>query len=308
MKPLISAFKSAAVLLTILAVAAVISFPFIERALMYHPDRRTFTPEEVGADGFEEAWHQRPDGVRVLSWIKPPRTSDAPLYFYLHGNGGHMGGRAGRIVDLTANGAGLVIMTYRGYSGSDGKPSEARNVADAKAVLEASTEKLGVAMDRVVLFGESLGTAIAAQLAVAYPVRGLVLDSPFTSMVAAGRYHFPYLPVRWFLRDRYETDKIISRVQAPILMLHREIDPVVPTGMSAELETLATAPVVRHVVPGTGHVDHDGTGTMDLVARWVAKLPQPSAARKADADGRKSELVGLPAATADQELRPSPAN
>ena len=289
-----------------LGFATVISFPFIERALMYHPDRRVLSPEDVGADGFEAVWHERPGGVRVVSWVRPPRRPDAPTLFYLHGNGGHMGGRAGRITELTEDGAGLVIMSYRGYSGSGGKPSEAANLSDARAIFEASANALKVPMNRWVIFGESLGTAIATRLAEAYPVRGLVLDSPFTSMVATGGYHYPYLPVRWFLRDRYETDDIIGNVRVPILMLHHEVDAVVPSHMSVELARRATSPVTRHVIPGIGHVDHDSTGTMKVVKRWIAELPDPTA--NDDATTVPSRLLSPQRKSQGDTLRPSPAN
>ncbi|MEO1265046.1 MAG: alpha/beta hydrolase, partial [Pseudomonadota bacterium] len=210
------------------------------------------------------------------------QSPDQPVYYYLHGNGGHLAGRIDRLQTLTAEGAGAVIMSYRSYSGSTGTPSEAANVADAQAILDWLQTERGIPLGDIVLFGESLGTGVAVQLAAAAAsqpgtqmgLRGLILDSPFTSMTDAGSYHYPLLPVRLMLRDRYASIDHIAKVTTPILILHGDQDDVVPVEMSQTLAERATAPLTRHVLRGGTHVNHDHLGSMRMVADWVRTLRQ----------------------------------
>ena len=134
-----------------------------------------------------------PDGARVIVWHIPPR-GDRPVWLYFHGNGGALRYRVDRFRELTAHGEGLVALSYRGYAGSTGRPTEAGLIADARAAYDFAVKRYGA--DRIVLWGESLGSGVALALAAERPVARIVLEAPFLSAVDVAAGVYPYLPVR----------------------------------------------------------------------------------------------------------------
>lgn len=240
-----------------------------QRWLIYLPDARRIAPAEAGIAGVEERWLTAPDGVRVLSWYGRAKEGQ-PTLLYFHGNGGHLAVRGSRIQRFQERGWGIYMMAYRGYSGSGGAPSEADNVADARRAYD-DLRSLGVPAERIVLFGESLGTGVATQVAVVAKAAGLVLDSPFTSIVEIGRSLYPILPVDWLLAHRYETINYIGRVEAPLLVVHGEADHIVPVDMGRRVYAAAERARSRQLVtiPGAGHLGHIRLGSFDKIAAFV---------------------------------------
>jgi fermentation-respiration switch protein FrsA (DUF1100 family) len=244
--------------------------PVLQQRLMYFPDTRYFTPAAAGLTGVSEEVIEMPDGARVLAWYAeaPP---DRPTILYFHGNAGALETRSERIRKYMARGLGVFMMTYRGYGGSGGKPSEATNVADALLAYDALVAQ-GVDPTDVIVYGESLGTGVAAQVAAAKTVGGLVLDAPYTSMVDLAALHYPYIPGRWFMTDRYETRRHIQAVTAPMLIIHGEADDIIPVEMGREVYALATAPKTLKTFPGAGHADHYLFGSYDTIYAWLDEL------------------------------------
>ena len=142
---------------------------------------------------------------------------------YFHGNAGNLGNRSERVRRFLARGWGVMFLSYRGYGGSTGRPSESANVADAKLAYE-ELRKAGVAPHDIIVYGESLGSGVAVQVAAEKEVGGLVLDAPYTSIVDVAEVSYPYLPVRPFMFDRYETMRFLPQVTAPLLVMHGEDD------------------------------------------------------------------------------------
>jgi fermentation-respiration switch protein FrsA (DUF1100 family) len=243
-----------------------------QRKLMYFPDLDRIQPAEVGLVGVTERVIETPDGERVIAWYGKARPG-RPTLLYFHGNGGSLGARASRIERFMREGWGVYMMTYRGYGGSTGHPTEANNVADAGLAYDGLVGE-GVAPKSIVLYGESLGSGIAVRLATEREVAGVILDAPYTSLVDVGAAAYPFLPVRALLIDRYETTRYIAKVKAPLLVLHGELDPVVPVAMGREVARLANEPKRLVVFPDGGHSDLyiNGNGAIDAVRAWVGSL------------------------------------
>ena len=264
-------FKVAIGLALLLGLLAVL-VPRMERRLMYFPGGAYLTPGDVGLRGVREEVLTAADGSRVMAWYAPPQSGQ-PTILYFHGNAGALDSRAERIETFTSHGLGVFMMTYRGFPGSTGEPSEAANVADAKLAYDTLVG-LGVAPGDVIVYGESIGTGVATQLAAQRAVGGLVLDAPYTSMVELAALHYPLLalPGRLFMRDRYDTRRHIASVTAPVLIIHGEADGIIPVAMGRELYNLAAEPKLLRTFPNAGHADHAMFGSQDVVVAWIAGL------------------------------------
>ena len=246
--------------------------PRVERRLMYFPGIAYLSPTDAGLRGVREEILATADGERVMAWFAPPKPGQRTV-LYFHGNAGTLDARADRIANYTARGLGVFIMTYRGFAGSSGQPSEKANVADAMLAYETLVG-LGVKPGDIVVYGESLGTGVATQVAATRPVGGLVLEAPYTSMVDLAALHYPLLalPGRLFMRDRYDTRRHIASVSAPLLIIHGEADGIIPVAMGRELHEAAAGPKTIRTFRGAGHADHVMFGSLDVVLDWIGAL------------------------------------
>lgn len=211
-----------------------------QRQLIYLPFGSEVEPASTGLANVAASRLQQANGDSNVIWSSLPAPGQ-PSILYFHSNGGALQHRASRFSLLQSQGWGIYAMSYRGYSGSTGSPSEAANVADAIAAYDA-LHKMGTAADDIVIYGESIGTGVAVQVAAARPVGALVLESPYSSVadVAAGR--FWYLPVRALIRDPYLSTFHVARVTAPILMLHGAEDRIIPVAYARKLAAAIAGP------------------------------------------------------------------
>lgn len=226
-----------------------------ESRFIYFPTRAlAATPADAGLD-FDDVRFDTEDGVRLHGWWVPGRTEDVTLLWF-HGNAGNLGDRVALLELLHDElGIGVFMVDYRGYGRSEGKSSEAGLYADARAALEATQVHAGVGPDDVVLFGQSLGAAVAVELASTHPVRGVVLEAAFTSIPDMARHHYSFLPVWPLLRTGFDSQSRIAGIEAPLLMLHGENDDIVPLDMGRELFATAKEPKELSIVRGAGHND-----------------------------------------------------
>ena len=223
-----------------------------QRLFQYFPERRRTAPSAVGLTKAEEVVLDTADGERVIVWHVPP-CGGQPVFVYFHGNGGSLRWREERFRDLIADGSGLVALSYRGYGGSSGHPTEKGLIEDAKAAYAFSAARYPA--ERLVLWGESLGSALALSLAAENPVGRVVLEAPFTSAVDVGAQHYWFMPVRLVMKDRFRSDLRASKVTAPVLVVHGENDMVVPITLGERLYDLLQAPKRFVRVAGGGHND-----------------------------------------------------
>jgi uncharacterized protein len=237
-----------------------------QRSLQYFPDRARTPPAVAGLPQAEEVLLDTTDGERVIVWHIPPR-GEKPVILYFHGNGGALAWRGERLHSLTANGDGLVALSYRGYGGSSGRPSETGLIEDARATYAFAAARYPA--DRIVAWGESLGSGVAVALAAEKPVARMVLESPFTSITDVASSIYWYLPVRWLIKDPFRSDLRIGKVTAPVLMLHGERDNVVPIALGERPYGLISAPKRFVRFPGAGHNDLGVHGALDIAKPFV---------------------------------------
>jgi fermentation-respiration switch protein FrsA (DUF1100 family) len=249
-------------LLTLLYVA--------QRALMYFPDTVRAAPADVGFPQAQEAILDTADGARIVVWHVPPREGK-PVILYFHGNGGALRHRAPKYRLLTADGTGLVALSYRGYGGSTGSPNEEGLFADARAAYDFAAARYP--LSRKVIWGESLGTGVAVELATEKKVDGLILEAPYTSTVDIAAAIYPIFPVRLLMKDQFRSDERIGKVSAPLLVLHGALDRVVPIAYGEKLFSLAREPkkFVRFV--RGAHEDLSDYGSVEAAREFLNGLP-----------------------------------
>ena len=249
-----------------------------QRHLMYVPDPTRVAPTAAGLSGVDELVLETPDGARLVAW-RTPTVEGRPYILYLHGNAGNLASRADRFQRYQGRGIGMAMLSWRGYSGSTGKPSEVNNVADARLVYDRLVAS-GVRPEDMVVYGESLGSGVAIQLVAERKVAALVLDAPYTSIVDVALLSYPYLPVRPLLIDRYESDRHIKGVKVPVLVLHGERDAVIPVRMGKTLHEMVPGPKKLALFPDGGHVYLDDHGVVELVTGWLGEVFRSRAGRE----------------------------
>ncbi len=243
---------------------------FGQRRLLYFPDPVRISPATVGLADVAERIIETPDGEKLVAWHGKARPGQ-PTLLYFHGNGGGLSVRANRFRQHLDRGRGVFMLAYRGYSGSTGAPSEAANVADAR-LAHAALVGQGVHPRDIILYGESLGTGVAVQVAGGKPAAGLILESPFTSIVDRAVELYPWLPVRQLVKDRYDSQRHIPQLRLPLLILHGAADTVVPVRMGRRLFVLAKEPKQLVVLPGAEHNDLDRHGAFAAIDSWIDRL------------------------------------
>jgi fermentation-respiration switch protein FrsA (DUF1100 family) len=238
-----------------------------QRSMQYFPERFRTGPAEAGLAGAEEVVLDTADGERVIAWQLPPRA-DKPVVLYFHGNGASLRWRLERFRALTADGTGLVALSYRGYGGSSGSPSEAGFIADALAAYAFAAARY--APQRIIVWGESLGSGVAVAVAAEKPVGHVVLESPFTSAADIGAERYWFVPVRLLMKDQFRSDLRIGKVTAPVLVLHGDRDRVVPFALGERLYGMITAPKRFVRFPGLGHNDL-GAGSVVAAKQFLSE-------------------------------------
>jgi fermentation-respiration switch protein FrsA (DUF1100 family) len=241
-----------ALILAVFYVGFVALLYVAQRAMQYFPDRSRVAPAAAELPEAEEVVLDTADGERVIAWHVPPR-GEKPIFLYFHGNGASLRWRVDRFRNLIADGSGLVALSYRGYGGSSGGPTEAGLVNDALAAYAFTLARYEPA--RIVLWGESLGSGVAVALAAERPVGHVVLEAPFTSAADVGAGHYWFVPVRLLMKDQFRSDLRIGKVAAPVLVLHGDHDRVVPIALGERLYDLINAPKRFVRFPGSGHED-----------------------------------------------------
>ena len=255
------------------AYAAIVLAAYLgQRRLMYFPDPQRVKPTEEELAGVSEQVLKTPDGARLVAWYGKAKPGK-PTILYFHGNAGGLADRAPRIQRFMDQGWGVYMLAYRGYAGSTGSPSEAANVADARLAYGALVQE-GVDPASIIIYGESLGSGVAVRLATERPAAGLILDAPYTSIVEVAAGAYPYLPVRYLLKDRYESKTYIPQVHMPLLILHGERDGVIPVAMGRALFGFANEPKRLAIFPKAGHSDIyvDGNPGLEAVRKWIGEL------------------------------------
>lgn len=244
------------IVLAVVAYGAVLGYLFLnQRRMIYHPETRIELPGVYGLTAFEERFI-RTDSAPLQLWL---HRADAgmPTIVYFHGNATHIGNRAGIYQALAEKGFGVLAVSWRGYGKSVGTPSEAGLYEDARAALDYLSHELKVALKDTILYGESLGTGVAVQMATEYAVGALVLQAAYISVAQRAAELYPFIPVKLLIKDRYHSLSKIGRVKAPLLLFHGHLDSTIPLSHGKAVFDAATAPKQSVFFPQVNHNDFD---------------------------------------------------
>ena len=237
----------------VVAAALLVVLPWaFQRRLIYVPSTAPVPPAGEVLPGARDVTLHTSDGLALGAWLVPPRSPNATV-LVADGNAGDRSLRAPLAAALVDQGLGVLLFDYRGYGGNPGRPSEAGLALDVRAAHRFLVEEAGVPPERLVYYGESLGAAVVAELATEHPPAGLVLRSPFVDLAAVGERHYPFLPVRALLRDRFPTAEHVARVAAPVTVVWGSADAMVPAEQSRAVAAAGHARTV--VVDGADHND-----------------------------------------------------
>jgi fermentation-respiration switch protein FrsA (DUF1100 family) len=225
-----------------------------QRSMLYFPPDDQPELSIARVPGLEAVTVATGDGLDLVHWFRPPAMPDGPVVVIFHGNAGHIGDRVPKYWPLLQAGLGVFFAEYRGYGGNPGRPSEEGLTADGLSVM-AYLNARGIPADRIVLYGESLGTGLAIKLAAGQPVAGLVLEAPPGSIAELAQAHYWYVPAKWLLLDQWNAIDLMDQVSAPLLLMHGEADSVVPVRFGRRVYEAATGPKEGLFLPGAGHAD-----------------------------------------------------
>lgn len=251
-----------------------VAFMFVfQRALLYRPDGTRPDPAASGVAEMVRVGLSTADGLTLDAWYRAP-SEGAPSLIYFQGNGGHLGHRAAKYRPYLDAGFGLLALGYRGYGGNPGSPTEAGLHMDAQAALEFLLGR-GVALHRIVLYGESLGAGVAVKLAAGRAIGALVLESPYTSIAKVAAHHYPFVPARYLVLDKFDAAAEIGRLQAPLLIIHGRRDRVIPQVFGRALFEGAPQPKEMESYAQAGHNDLYDFGAAARVIRFIRRAVPP---------------------------------
>lgn len=230
-----------------------------QRNFLYHPsidnylkDQGTNEPSEI-----EKIRITTDDNIDLLAWFYNKDIEKFKTILFFHGNAGSLENRTYKLKHFKNLDVNFLIIAWRGFSGNDGKPNEIGLYRDAKSAIKWLNLK-GVTEENIILYGESLGTGVAVEVAQNKNYAGVILESPYTSMVNIGRKYYPLFPVRFLLKDKFESYKKIKKVLSPILVIHGKVDKIVPFAMGKKMYELANEPKFFYFQEYGDHmVDYD---------------------------------------------------
>lgn len=241
---------------------------FAQRSFLFPiPQTVRTAPGTAGFPEVEEHLLATDDGEKVIVWHVPAKPGH-PVVLYFHGNGDFLAGFFSRFRDIIADGTGVFALSYRGYAGSSGQPSEQGLLRDAAAAYAFTTARYGA--DKIVAWGFSLGTGVAVALAAEQPVGRLILEAPYTSLADIAASKFPVFPVRMVMKDPFRSDQRMARVTAPLLIMHGARDATIPIVFGERLFALAREPKQLVRFSQGGHNDLDDYGAIDTARRFIA--------------------------------------
>lgn len=263
------------VTVVVLAVVVLALAYLFQRRLIYLPSSGPVPSAASVLPGARDVRLETSDGLELGAWYVPATGSDLGVTVLVApGNAGDRSLRAPLAEALRTRGMSVLLFDYRGYGGNPGDPTEEGLALDVRAARTYLVEDLGVAPDKVLYFGESLGAAVVTELATEHPPCGLLLRSPFTELADVAAEHYPFLPVRLLLKDRFPVKEQVSRVRVPTVVVYGSADSVVPTEQSRAVATASGGPVTSVEQPGADHNDSvllDGPRLVDATARLSAQ-------------------------------------
>ena len=225
---------------------------FYQRNLLYHPNENNYSGDELLVD-IERVKIKTTDNIELLGWFHKKNLKDFKTLVFFHGNAGSLENRIHKLNHLKDININFLIIAWRGFSGNSGKPSEKGLYQDGKSTINWLIKK-GLNEKDIILYGESLGTGVVTHLAQNKDFAGVILETPFTSMIDAAKKFYPFIPVKILLKDKFENNKKIQNIKSPILIMHGELDQIVPYSMGKAIYEIANEPKYSHFTKYDNHM------------------------------------------------------
>jgi len=225
---------------------------FYQRNLLYHPNENNYSGDKISVD-IEKVKIQTADNIKLLGWYHEKNLKDYKTLVYFHGNAGSLENRIHKLNHFQDMNINFLIIAWRGFNGNKGKPSERGLYVDGKSAIDWLKKK-GVDKKNLILYGESLGTGVATHLAQNKNYAGVILETPFTSMVDAAKNFYPYIPINLLLKDKFENFKKVKNINTPILVMHGEVDQIVPFSMGKKIYEIANNPKYSYFTKYDDHM------------------------------------------------------
>ena len=255
--------------LVVFYIAFLIVIYINQRNLLYHPSVNNYLNDKIEFK-YEEVWIETEKEIKLRSWLIKKDIKKYKTLVYFHGNAGNLFNRVHKLNELNKLDINILIISWRGFSGNQGKPTEKNLYHDAKKSIEWLNE-LGISNNKIILYGESLGTGIAVELGQKNIFNSIILESPFTSMTKAAKIYYPYLPVNLLLKDRYDSIDKINKITKPILVMHGMKDNIVPYTMGIELFQKANKPKYSYFPENDNHMMDFNEQLLDIIRTFINK-------------------------------------
>tara|TARA_B100001093_G_scaffold501618_1_gene553509 strand:- start:850 stop:1650 length:801 start_codon:yes stop_codon:yes gene_type:complete len=240
-----------------------------QRNLLYHPVENNYLNDKIEFN-YEEVWIETEKDIKLKSWLIKKDLKKNKTLIYFHGNAGSLLNRVHKLNKLNKLNINILIISWRGFSGNSGKPTEKNLYNDAKMTVRWLND-LGVNNDKIILYGESLGTGVAVELGQNNSFNSIILESPFTSMAKVSKIYYPYLPVNLLLKDRYDSIEKISKIIKPVLIMHGMKDDIVPHEMGLELFKKANQPKYSYFPKDDDHMMDFDQKLIDTINVFINK-------------------------------------
>ena len=241
-----------------------------QRSLLYHPTENNYSGDMLTVS-IEKIKIKNDDNIELQAWYHEKNIEKYKTVLFLHGNAGSLENRIHKINHFNDMDVNFLIISWRGFSGNKGKPTEQGLYKDAYAAIDWLKNK-GINKNNIIIYGESLGTGIATEVAQGNSFAGVILESPFTSMIDAGASKYPIFPIRLLLKDKYESNKKIKNIKSPILIMHGEADKIVPFWMGKKLYDLANQPKYSYFPKYDDHMMEFNKDLIQSINQFIKSL------------------------------------
>ena len=241
----------------------------LQRRLMYFPDTSSPGPVSSLFPGASELASRTDDGISLVHWYHPPADDEKPVVVFFHGNAGNKADRVFKAAAFTGAGLGVLLVEYRGYGGSAGKPTEEGLYADARSALAALAGQ-DIGLERMVFYGESIGTGVAVEMAAEFAPAALILEAPLASSAGVAMERFPLVFASLLMKDKYDNLAKIPLIASPVMIIHGDADDTVSIWNGLRLFNAATGPKKALFVPGAGHNDLFAFGVDRDILSFIA--------------------------------------
>ena len=242
---------------------------FYQRNLLYHPSENNYQNDKIQFS-YDEIFIKVDDKIKLKSWIINKNLKKFKTLLFFHGNAGELSNRIYKLNELNKLDINILLISWRGFSGNEGSPTEENLYKDAKAAIKWLNRK-EVENNKIDLYGESLGTGVAVEIGKKNNFNSIILESPFTSMENAAKIYYPYLPVKLLLKDKYNSISKIKKITTPILIMHGKKDDIVPFSMGKELFEKANNPKYSYFTSDDDHMMEFNDQILKSIKNFIDK-------------------------------------